>query len=204
MRHDRHYAARGFFICMAVIVIAVILLLVIPTHGAAYEGEPVRTARQEMLHVAADILRSYGYAKDSEAIRALKDAWSAEQEALDIIAKVIQNEADPQWCAWEHSIAVGAVVCNRVRSEHFPDTVREVVAAPGQYLPAYTYGFDKTPRLAYLAAKAAIDGTHEVPADAYWQDNHVQGKRIWKAFSVDTGYFQSTTYICCGIPGTAD
>ena len=196
MRHNRNIA-RGAFICLAVLVIFLLIVLVMPAE--AYEGEPVRTNRQEILHEAADILRSYGYAEDSEAIMAMKDAWAAEQEALDIIAKVIQHEADPAWCEWEHSVAVGAVVCNRVKSPYFPDTVKEVVAAPGQYLPAYTYGFDKTSRLAYEAAKAALDGDHDVPEDAYWQDNKVQGRRIWRAFTVDTGYFRSTTYICCGV-----
>lgn len=196
MRNNRNIA-RGAFIILAVLVIFMLFLLITPAD--AYEGEPIRTARQETLHAAADILRSYGYAEDSEAIRALGDAWRQEQDNLDIIAKVIQHEADPAWCEWEHSVAVGAVVVNRVKSEYFPDSVKEVVEAPGQYLPAYTYGFDKTPRLAYLAAKAALDGDHDVPEDAYWQDNRVQGRRIWKAFTVDTGYFRSTTYICCGV-----
>lgn len=200
MRHNRNMA-RGAFICLAVLVIFLLIVLLTPAH--AYEGEPVRTYRQEVLHEAADILRSYGYAEDSEVIKALGDAWRQEQEALDIIAKVIENEAPPQWCEWKHSVTVGAVVVNRKNSPYFPDTVKEVVAAPGQYLPAYTWGFDGTSRLAYEAAKAAIDGDHDVPTDAYWQDNKVQGRRIWKAFTVDTGYFRSTTYICCGIPGVA-
>ena len=197
MRHNRN-TARGLFIILAVVFIFFCIVLVMDP-AAAYEGEPVRTERQETLHEAADILRSYGYAEDSEAIRALGAAWAAEQEALDIIAKTIQHEADPAWCEWEHSVAVGAVVVNRVRSEYFPNTVKEVVAAPGQYLKSYTYGFEKTSRLAYEAAKAALDGDHDVPADAYWQDNKVQGRYIWKAFTVDTGYFRSTTYICCGV-----
>ena len=196
MRNNRNIA-RGAFIILAVLALFMLMLMLTPAE--AYEGDPVRTARQETLHAAADILRSYGYAEDSEAIRALGDAWRQEQENLDIIAKVIQNEADPEWCEWEHSVAVGAVVVNRVKSEYFPDSVKEVVAAPGQYLPAYMRNFDGTSRLAYLAAKAAMDGDHAVPEDAYWQDNKVQGKRIWKAFTVDTGWYRSTTYICRGV-----
>lgn len=199
MRHK--YIARGIVICMAVIVMLLIVILATPVK--AYEGERITTARQEALHEAAEILRAAGYADDSEVIKELQAEWWREQENLDIIAKVIQHEADPAWCEWEHSVAVGAVVVNRVKSEYFPDTVKEVVAAPGQYLKSYTYGFEKTSRLAYEAAKAALDGDHDVPEDAYWQDNKVQGKRIWKAFTVDTGYFRSTTYICRGIPGVS-
>lgn len=197
MRHKD--IVRGIIICLVVLFVAFCVMLATP--AKAYDGERITTAKQDALHNAADILRSVGYAEDSEVIKALQAEWWREQENLDIIAKVIQNEADPQWCEWEHSVAVGAVVCNRVKSPHFPDTVREVVEQPGQYLVSYTYGFDGVTELAYLAAKAALDGDHDVPEDAYWQDTHIQGVSVWKAFELDTGWYKSTTYICCGIPG---
>lgn len=198
MRHK--YIARGIVICMAVIVILLIVILATP--AKAYEGERITTARQDALHEAAEILREAGYADDSEVIKELQAEWWREQENLDIIAKVIQHEADPQWCEWEHSVAVGAVVCNRVKSPWFPDTVREVVEAPGQYLKAYTSDFGGTTRIAYEAARAAMDGDHDVPSDCYWQDNKVQGVSIWKSFVCETPYgFRSTTYICRGVPG---
>lgn len=183
---------------LLLLFLALWLLLAAPA-DAAYG---VTTQRQDDLHMAADILRSLGYADDSEVIQRIKAAWWQEEEDLSIIAKTIQNEADPQWCEWEHSVAVGAVIVNRKNSTHFPNTVKGVVAAPGQYLVSYTYGFDNVNEVAYLAAKAALDGDHDVPTDAYWQDTNIQGTRIWKAFEVNTIYgFHSTTYICCGIVG---
>ena len=199
MRHK--YIVRGIIICLVVLFVAFCVMLATP--AMAYEGERITTARQDALHEAAEILRAAGYADDSEVIKELQAEWWREQENLDIIAKVIQHEADPQWCEWEHSVAVGAVVCNRAKSPYFPDTVREVVEQPGQYLKAYTSNFSATTRLAYEAEKAAMDGDHDVPSDCYWQDNKVQGVSIWKAFTVDTGYFRSTTYICRGIPGVS-
>lgn len=186
-------------ICMAVVLIALCVMLA--STAKAYDGEPVWTNKMLTLHYAADMLREAGFSDDSDPIRALSDAWMQEKEDLDIIAKVIAHEADPQWCEWEHSVAVGVVVLNRVNSSYFPNSVREVVAAPGQYLPSYTWGFDNTPRKAYEAAKAAMDGEHEVPEDCYWQDNKIQGTSIWKSFVCDTGWFRSTTYICRGIVG---
>lgn len=199
MRHK--YIARGIVICMIIVVLLLIVMLSTP--AAAYDGEPIRTERQDYLHDAAEILRVAGYADDSAVIKELQAEWWREQENLDIIAKVIQHEADPQWCEWEHSVAVGAVVCNRVKSPYFKgDTVREIVAAPGQYLESYTRDFSGTSRLAYEAAKAAMDGDHDVPSDCYWQDNKVQGVSVWKSFVCETPYgFRSTTYICQGIPG---
>ena len=199
MKHKYIVAMGVTILCM--IFIALCILMATP--ASAYDGTRVTTARQDALHQAADMLRWEGYAEDSPEIKALSAAWWEEQEALDIIAKVVAHEADPAWCEWEHSVAVAVVVLNRVNSPYFPDTVREVVAAPGQYLESYTHDFSETPRLCYEVAKAAMDREHDVPSDCYWQDTHVQGTSIWKAFTLDTGWFRSTTYICRGIPGVA-
>ena len=199
MKHN--HIVRGIVICMALILI--VLCVILATPAGAYDGTRITTARQVALHAAADLLRAAGLPDDDPAIRALSEEWWREQEALDILAKVVTHEADPQWCEWEHSVAVAVVVLNRVASPYFPNTVRDVVAAPGQYLPSYTWGFENTPRLCYEVAKAALDGDHDVPADCYWQDCTIQGVSIWKAFTVDTGWFRSTTYICRGIPGVS-
>lgn len=199
MKHNN--IVRGIVICMALILI--VLCVILATPAGAYDGTRITTARQVALHEAADLLRAAGLPDDDPAIRALSEEWWREQEALDILAKVVSHEADPQWCEWEHSVAVAVVVLNRVASPYFPNTVREVVAAPWQYLPSYTWGFENTPRLCYEVAKAALDGDHDVPADCYWQDCTIQGVSIWKAFTVDTGWFRSTTYICRGIPGVS-
>ena len=198
---NHNHILRGIIICMIVLFVALCVILVTPVN--AYEGTRITTAKQDALHEAADLLRAAGFSDDDPAIKALSDAWWAEQENLDIIAKVVAHEADPAYCEWEHSVAVAVVVLNRVASPYFPNTVREVVAAPGQYLPSYTWGFEKTPRKCYEVAAAALNGEHDVPTDCFWQDNRVQGTSIWKAFYLNTGYFSSTTYICRGIPGVA-
>lgn len=199
MKHKYIVAMGVAILCM--IFIALCVLLATPV--GAYDGSRITTARQDALHAAAEILRDAGYAEDSPEIQALSAAWWRQQEDLDIVAKVIANEADPRYCDWEHSVAVAVVVLNRVASPYFPNSVKEVVAAPGQYLEAYTHDFADTPRLCYEVAKAALDGDHDVPSDCYWQDCTIQGAAIWKAFICDTGYFSSTTYICRGIPGVS-
>ena len=195
MRHN--HIIRGLIICMAALLILLGIMLATP--AGAYDGTRITTDRQDALHAAANVLRAAGYAEDSAPIRALSEEWWREQEALDIIAKVIRYEANPEHCEWDHSVAVGAVIVNRVASDYFPNSVREVVAAPGQYLPSYTYGFSETPRLCYEAAKAALDGAHDVPADAYWQAEFPQGREVWRTFRVDTGWYSSTTFICRGV-----
>lgn len=185
-------------LCVALLALIALALLVAMA-GIAHAEEPVRTAKQDALHEAADILRAAGYAEDSAVIKALQAEWLHEQEALDIVARVVAGEAGG--CPWEHQVAVAAVVCNRVASPYFPATVREVVAQPGQYTTSYLSGFDKTPRQCYDAAKTALDGTDEVPDDVIWQAEFRQGTAVWWISRVDTGWFRSTTYFCRGIPG---
>lgn len=182
--------------CCILLALALILL-VTPAH--AYEGDRVTTRRQDELHRMADELRRTGVPEGDPAILALSAEWWAEEEALNILAKVVAHEADPQWCEWEHSVAVAVVVLNRVASPYFPGTVKEVVAAPGQYLEAYTRNFSETPRLCYEVARAALDGDHEVPSDCYWQAQFPQGREVWKVFNLDTGWYKSTTFICRGV-----
>jgi len=88
------------------------------------------------------------------------------------------------------------VVVNRVNDPRFPNTVREVVAAPLQYTTLYLWDFDKTSEQCYLAAKKALDGESGVPTDVIWQAEFVQGKEIWWVSEVNTGWYSSTTYFC--------
>ena len=190
MRHNN--IIRGIIICMVVLLCALAVVLATPV--GAYEGTRITTERQEALHRAADILRSYGIPDDDPAIRTLSDAWWQEQEALDIIARVVQGEAGN--CPWDHQVAVAAVVVNRINSPLFPDTAREVVAQPWQYTTLYLTGFDNTTRTCYEAAKTALDGTDDVPDDIVWQAEFVQGREIWWRSEVDTGWYHSVTYFC--------
>jgi len=194
-------------LCMAMVVVMVALAAdAFAFGGKGYAREentqaevktPVRTAKQEALHQAADILRDVGYTDDSVEIKTLQAAWMAEQENLNIVARVVMGEAG--YCPWEHKVAVAAVVVNRTKSPYFPSTVREVVAQPYQYTTLYLTGFEKTTRECYEAAKVALDGTDDVPDDVIWQAEFVQGTSVWWASVVDTGWYRSTTYFCRGV-----
>ena len=193
MKHKYIVAMGVAILCM--IFIALCVLMATPTK--AYDGGRITTARQDALHEAADLLRAAGLPDDDPAIRALSVEWWREQEALDIVARVVMGEAGG--CPWEHQVAVAAVVVNRVNSPYFPDTVREVVASPGQYTTLYLSGFEKTSRQCYEAAKVALDGTDDVPDDVIWQAEFPQGTEIWWISRVNTGWYSSTTYFCRGV-----
>lgn len=187
-------------ICVAIICIVIIfaaLCVVLASNVSAYEGSRITTARQDALHEAAELLRAAGLSDDDPAIKALSAEWWEEQESLDIVARVVMGEAGG--CPWEHQVAVAAVVVNRVNSPYFADTVRDVVASPGQYTTLYLTGFDKTSRQCYEAAKTALDGTDDVPDDVIWQAEFPQGTEVWWRSEVDTGWWHSVTYFCRGV-----
>lgn len=60
-------------------------------------------------------------------------AISATEEDIYLLGAIIQCEAGNQ--SYEGKLAVGAVVCNRVRNPRFPATISEVIYSPGQFTP---------------------------------------------------------------------
>ena len=170
------------------------------TQASASEEESIQTRRQMWLHWMAEEARAHGEPEDGPIITALRNEWWQEQEDLSILAKVIANEAGG--CSWNHKVAVAAVVINRKNCPYFHgSTIKEIVLAPRQYLPSYTYGFENIGTENWRAAKAAMDGEHNVPPDVVWQAEFLQGKEVWWQSNVDTGWYKSTTYFCRGIPG---
>ena len=59
------------------------------------------------------------------------------QADLDLLSRLIYAEAGCTWIPdWVQQM-VGSVVLNRVESEYYPDTIREVIYQPGQYAPTW-------------------------------------------------------------------
>lgn len=202
MKHKNIVACIIAILCMVLIMFCV--LLVTPVE-AAYG---ITTARQDELHAEADILRAVGYADNGDVIQAVKAAWAQEQEDLNIIAKVIANEAPgvpgEQWCPVWHQATVGQIVVNRTRLDGFPDTVRGVVSQrlPSGYYaynPSYCYGFDGIDQHYYDLARMILDSEaaelYGIPEDVIFHDNAAHGP-IWKTSYVGTGWYRSTTYFC--------
>ena len=100
---------------------------------------------------------------------------------LKLLASIIFCEAGNQ--PYEGQVAVGAVVMNRVRSDAFPDTVREVIYQKGQFTPAGSGWLDRVVASegytdsALQAAKDALAGANPI-GDCLYFDQGSQGKRI--------------------------
>lgn len=72
--------------------------------------------------------------KKEEQQREIEKTKAMEASDLLLLAALIQCEAGSD--VYEGQVAVGAVVMNRVKSSAYPNTIRDVIFASGQFTPA--------------------------------------------------------------------
>lgn len=103
-------------------------------------------------------------------------SMSATDYELLLLAALIYCEAGGE--KYEGKLAVGAVVCNRVRSSSYADTLQGVIYASGQFTPAMTGKLDrviaagKVPQSCYDAAIEALGGYTNVGDCLYFRRNN--------------------------------
>ena len=97
-----------------------------------------------------------------EVVTTTEEAVSVSQEDMDLMAAIIECEAGGE--SYEGKIGVGAVIMNRIRSEKFPNTLREVIYQSGQFQPTWTGKLDSV--LARGASQACYDAARDVFAGA--------------------------------------
>ncbi len=73
-------------------------------------------------------------AMEKAKLTANQGAYSASADDTTLLGALIQAEAGNQ--PYDGQLAVGAVVLNRVKSPKYPNSIREVIYAPGQFGPA--------------------------------------------------------------------
>ena len=110
-------------------------------------------------------------------------------EELELLALVIYQEAGADYCSDDTRLKVGTVVMNRVESDAYPDTLREVVLQPAQYgllsvtgpvwpdrakLPQEAHAVKR----AYDCAEQVLLGHRALPADTVYQAEFVQGSAV--------------------------
>lgn len=69
-----------------------------------------------------------------EKLKQQLEAWKANGDEVTLLAALIQAEGGNQ--PYEGQVAIGAVVMNRVKSPRYPNSIAEVIFAPGQFGPA--------------------------------------------------------------------
>lgn len=115
---------------------------------------------------------------------------SYSEDDLLCLAVVIYQEAGGDYASDWHRQLVGNVVLNRVASDLFPNTIREVATAKWQYGTLWQTGIVWPERASnpleaqavqrsYHAAKALLEGLRVCPSNILFQSEYVQGDFTW-------------------------
>ena len=149
-------------------------------------GEEVGYILRE--HVSEEFSVDYGESMDEITERKMKEeaekrklvkyygSMSADEYELLLLAALIYCEAGGE--SYEGKLAVGAVVCNRIRSSSYADTLQGVIYASGQFTPAMTGMLDrviaagKVPQSCFDAAIEALGGYTNVGDCLYFRRNN--------------------------------
>lgn len=121
------------------------------------------------------------------------------QEELEIMAIIIYQEHGGNASSDETRIKIGNVVMNRVTSDAFPDTIKEVALQSGQWGTLSITGIKWADRAskpeeaeavqrAYDCAKRVLEGKTLLPENVIWAAEFKQGK--------DTSEYVDGTYFC--------
>jgi len=122
---------------------------------------------------AEEAARAAGSSRSSsETTTTQQSSVAADVDDVTLLAALIQCEAGTQ--SYEGMLAVGAVVCNRIRSSRYPNTLRGVIYQRGQFGPARSGILAR--RLAgsihsscRRAAEAALGGADNVGGALHFQ-----------------------------------
>lgn len=115
---------------------------------------------------------------DTAALQVIAPGSSVYNETdLHWLARIIHAEAGNQ--SMEGRICVGNVVLNRVKSDRFPDTIKDVILSPGQFCPVTSGNVYCTPSPESIAAaKLCLEGVNLAGESTYFV-NPVTGVTGW-------------------------
>lgn len=119
---------------------------------------------------------------EEAAKEASKNAYSATDDEVKLLAALIYCEAGGE--PYEGMVAVGAVVMNRVKSNKYPNTIKDVIYAPYQFGPARSGLLEKALRngsattSCVKAAKEALAGADPTGGLLCFNRNNGRGKLV--------------------------
>lgn len=103
---------------------------------------------------------------------------SLSDSEIDLLARLVRAEAQTE--PLEGKIAVACVVLNRVESPQFPDTLKEVIYAPGQFQPVKNGQIDMpADEESIQAVKAALTDQRQLAPGALFFYNPAIATSRW-------------------------
>lgn len=97
---------------------------------------------------------------------------------IDLLARLVRAEAQTE--PYEGKIAVACVLLNRIESKKFPDTLKEVIYAPGQFQPVQNGEINKpADKESIKAVKAALSEQRQLAPGALFFYNPAIATSRW-------------------------
>ena len=109
------------------------------------------------------------------------------QEEVELLARLITAEVGTE--DEERAYLCGSVVLNRMKSDKFPNTIREVIYQPGQYECTWNGHIDRPYEdIAYEIAEGLMTDGSEIDERVVFQSEFKQGHGTYKKIG--------NTYFC--------
>ena len=122
------------------------------------------------------------------------EGYCYSDEDLYLLARVIDAEAS-DICTNEHKMCTGQVILNRMNSNKYPNTLREVVYDKGQYASVENDRLkEEITKESLDVARRLLNGEKILPDDVVYQAEFPQGKETVK--TIYNKYLDTTTYYC--------
>lgn len=137
------------------------------------------------------------YTTAAEILKAIEEDSKPKytEEDLDLLARIIAAEAGSSWIPDWVQRCVGSVVLNRVKSPHYPNTIRGVIYQPGQYPPSWNGMINRKPDARTIAnAKYLLENGSITPANVTNQNGVITGSGVYRSYY--DKYLGSTMYFC--------
>lgn len=166
--------------------------------GALYEQQRnLKIQELELPQEQTAYFSQYGEAE--EILEAMAQAEAPEaaytQADLDLLSRLIYAEAGCTWIPDWVQRMVGSVVLNRVGSQYYPDTIREVIYQPGQYAPTWDGSLQKTPDARTIEnARYLLEHGSICPENVVGQNSIITGSGVYTSYYDQV--LDTTIYFC--------
>lgn len=105
--------------------------------------------------------------------------FEATKEEIAMLEKIVMAEAEGE--PFLGKLAVANVVINRVRSDQFPNTIKEVIFQKNQFTPVKNGRYKKVvpDNASIIAVQKALSGIAVVPDDTLYFSNVEKAESSW-------------------------
>ena len=162
-------------------ILIIILVIVILVTAFAINAKDFKEHTNK-LH--EELINAYSAIEELELeLYKLKGPKPYTEEDVMLLAKVMYHENGYEWFPNIIQLITGSVVLNRVADKDYPNTIHDVVYAPGQYGCAHNGSFNIEPSdRAIENAKFLLEHGSIIPENVVYQSGEPLGSGIYFTF----------------------